>query len=150
MRNGKNPYQVLGVAMNADKAEIKAAYRRLASKYQVSNYQDNPLADLAQEKLDEINEAYDELMGANNYSKTANEKSSYQAEDNYRSNNRQQFNQQQYQAADPCTGRPYQQQDYGYNMNRAYGQRSCCTDLSLLCCLDSCCECMGGDLCTCC
>lgn len=151
MQNGKNPYQVLGVSPHADQAEIKQAYRNLAGKYQASNFIGNPLAELAAEKLAEINEAYDELMGANSYSKTAND-SAYQT-NNYQQTYSKMPNEQygsHYQAADPCSNQPYQQRDYGYNMNRPYSQRSCLGDLSLLCCLDSCCECMGGDLCTCC
>ena len=55
----KDPYQVLGVAPTASDEELKKAYRELARKYHPDNYQDNPLADLAQEKMKEINEAYD-------------------------------------------------------------------------------------------
>ncbi|MBP5166505.1 MAG: DnaJ domain-containing protein [Oscillospiraceae bacterium] len=55
----KDPYSVLGVSPNASEDEIKKAYRDLARKYHPDNYQDNPLADLAQEKMKEINEAYD-------------------------------------------------------------------------------------------
>ena len=57
-----DPYQVLGISRNATEEEIKRAYRDLARKYHPDNYQDNPLADLAQEKMKEINEAYDFLM----------------------------------------------------------------------------------------
>lgn len=55
----KDPYQVLGVSPSASDAEIKKAYHDLARKYHPDNYHDNPLADLAQEKMKEINEAYD-------------------------------------------------------------------------------------------
>ena len=55
----KDPYQVLGVSPTASDEELKKAYRELARKYHPDNYQDNPLADLAQEKMKEINEAYD-------------------------------------------------------------------------------------------
>lgn len=58
----RDPYSVLGVSKNATEDEIKAAYRELARKYHPDNYVDNPLADLASEKMKEINEAYDEII----------------------------------------------------------------------------------------
>ena len=54
----KDPYSVLGVSQSASDDEIKKAYRDLARKYHPDNYQNNPLADLAEEKMKEINEAY--------------------------------------------------------------------------------------------
>jgi molecular chaperone DnaJ len=54
-----DPYSVLGVSPSATDEEIKKAYRELARKYHPDNYHDNPLSDLAQEKMKEINEAYD-------------------------------------------------------------------------------------------
>lgn len=57
----KDPYSVLGVSQSASDAEIKKAYRELARKYHPDNYQNNPLADLAEEKMKEINEAYDTI-----------------------------------------------------------------------------------------
>lgn len=54
----KDPYSVLGVSRNASDDEVKKAYRELARKYHPDNYANNPLADLAQEKMKEINEAY--------------------------------------------------------------------------------------------
>lgn len=53
-----DPYQVLGVSPNASDDEVKAAYRKLVKKYHPDNYVNNPLADLATEKMKEINEAY--------------------------------------------------------------------------------------------
>ena len=58
----KDPYSVLGVSKNADDEAIKNAYRELARKYHPDNYADNPLSDLAGEKMKEINEAYDAIM----------------------------------------------------------------------------------------
>ena len=57
-----DPYQVLGVSPNASDEQIKNAYRELARKYHPDNYANNPLADLAQEKMKEINEAYDQIQ----------------------------------------------------------------------------------------
>lgn len=56
-----DPYSVLGVSPSATDEEVKKAYRDLARKYHPDNYQDNPLADLAQEKMKSINEAYDTI-----------------------------------------------------------------------------------------
>ena len=60
----KDPYAVLGVSRNASDDEVKEAYRELARKYHPDRYSDNPLSDLAQEKMQEINEAYDEIMNS--------------------------------------------------------------------------------------
>ena len=57
-----DPYKVLGVSPNATDDEIKTAYRELAKKYHPDNYAESPLADLASEKMKEINEAYDTIM----------------------------------------------------------------------------------------
>ena len=54
-----NPYEVLGVSETATDEEVKAAYRNLAKKYHPDNYTDSPLADVAEQKMKEINEAYD-------------------------------------------------------------------------------------------
>ena len=57
-----NPYEVLGIKPGASEAEVKAAYKALVKKYHPDKYQNNPLADLAEEKLLEINEAFDQIM----------------------------------------------------------------------------------------
>lgn len=56
-----DPYKVLGVSPDASDEEIKKAYRTLARKYHPDNYVNNPLADLANEKMKQINDAYDSI-----------------------------------------------------------------------------------------
>lgn len=57
-----DPYKVLGISTTASDEEVKDAYRKLARKYHPDNYVNNPLSDLATEKMKEINEAYDEIQ----------------------------------------------------------------------------------------
>lgn len=57
-----NPYQILGVSPDATDEEIKKAYRDLARKYHPDKYRDSDLADLAGEKMKEINAAYEEVQ----------------------------------------------------------------------------------------
>lgn len=52
-------YKILEISENSSDEEIKLAYKKLARKYHPDFYQNNPLADLAEEKLKEVNEAYD-------------------------------------------------------------------------------------------
>ena len=56
-----DPYKVLGVSPSATDEEVKDAYRKLAKKYHPDQYADSPLKDLADEKMKEINEAYDAI-----------------------------------------------------------------------------------------
>lgn len=72
-----NPYEVLGVRENASEEEIKKAYRELVKKYHPDRYNDNPLKDLAEEKMREINEAYDYLL-----KNLSNTRSSYRSSRN--------------------------------------------------------------------
>ena len=57
-----DPYKLLGVSPDATDEEVKKAYRKLAMKYHPDNYVDNPLADLAEERMKEINEAYETIQ----------------------------------------------------------------------------------------
>lgn len=76
-----NPYEVLGIKENSSKDDIKKAYRELAKKYHPDQYEDNPLKDLAEVKMRELNEAYDSLMknhgSSNNSDSSNNNGSSY-------------------------------------------------------------------------
>ena len=58
----KNPYEVLGIPTNASDDEVKRAYRDLTRKYHPDANVNNPLADLAEEKFKEVQEAYDMIM----------------------------------------------------------------------------------------
>lgn len=77
----KNPYEVIGVKEGSNKEEIKRAYRESAKKYHPDQYGNNPLKDLAEEKMRELNEAYDFLM--NNNSGSYREESSYTSSNSY-------------------------------------------------------------------
>ncbi len=57
-----DPYSILGVSPNASDDEIKKAYRALSRKYHPDSYADNPLADLAEEKFKEVQDAYKQIM----------------------------------------------------------------------------------------
>ena len=74
----KDPYEVLGVSRAASENEIKTAYRDLVKKYHPDNYANNPLADLASEKMKEINEAYDAIARARASSSAYQSGGSYQ------------------------------------------------------------------------
>ena len=68
----KNPYEVLGINEGASEEEIKKAYREQVKKYHPDQYQDNPLSKLAEDKLREVNEAYEYLTGKGQTAKTSN------------------------------------------------------------------------------
>ena len=56
-----NPYKVLGVNEGASQEEVRAAYLKLVKKYHPDKYTDPDLKELANEKLVEVNEAYEIL-----------------------------------------------------------------------------------------
>ncbi|HEX3038525.1 MAG TPA: J domain-containing protein [Oscillospiraceae bacterium] len=74
-----DPYKILGVTPNATDAQIKEAYRALAKKYHPDNYSGSPIADLANEKMKEVNEAYDAVINERKQQK----KQGYTTGDNY-------------------------------------------------------------------
>ena len=55
-------YQVLGLRRGATEEEVKAAYRALAQKYDPQNYEVGPLRQQAEQKMNELNEAFDTVM----------------------------------------------------------------------------------------
>ena len=72
-----DPYNVLGILPTATDEEVKTAYRQLAKKYHPDNYVGNPLADVADEKMKEINDAYDEIMKVRKSGKSGSTSADY-------------------------------------------------------------------------
>ena len=204
----KNPYEVLGVREGASEEEIKRAYKELVKKYHPDQYADNPLADLAQEKMKEINDAYNFLMRNKGSYQSGN---SYNTGGNYRQYNytggnlyaqirrliemgriaeaeqmlesisnrdaewyflkgavyirrgwydqarmyiqravNMNPNNPEYRAAlNNLQFRNSTYRDVGRNMGYG-GDMSACDCCTTLLCADCCCECMGGDLISCC
>ncbi len=200
-----DPYSVLGVSKSATDEQIKSAYRELARKYHPDNYVDNPLSDLASEKMKEINDAYDAIMnerrggssssaggysssgsgssfpevrslinqgrleqaqevldGVPPHSRTAewyflNGTVLYrrgwfdQAYTSFATASRMEPNNMEYRNALNNAQRQSQRQyNNPYRTMGGTGGCSSCDLCSSLICADCCCECMGGDLISCC
>ena len=62
MADYKDPYKVLGVDPNATDEQVKNAYRKLARKYHPDKYTDSDMKELAEEKMKEVNSAYEEIQ----------------------------------------------------------------------------------------
>lgn len=206
-----NPYKVLGVNEGATNEEIRAAYLSLVKKYHPDKYTDPDMKQLANEKLKEINEAYDQLTknpgktASSGYSGAAygagGHGGSYSGPeadrfvrarslinagnldgaktilDSIQTRNAEWYylygiiylRQGWYDKAREFLGRAYRTEpgnaEYAqaYNTLRytgnpysrprqstSYGNCSACDICSGLMCADCCCECMGGDLISCC
>ncbi|ADL52874.1 J domain-containing protein [Clostridium cellulovorans] len=83
----RNPYEVLEIKEGASMEEITRAYREIVKRYHPDQYGNNPLKDLAEEKLREANEAYETLKqrgsssssnrSNNNYSNNTSQSAGY-------------------------------------------------------------------------
>ena len=62
-----DPYRVLGVSPNASDDEVKKAYRKLAMKYHPDS---NPGDKNAEQKMKEINAAYDQIVNRDKYAQS--------------------------------------------------------------------------------
>lgn len=60
----RDPYEVLGVSPQASEEEIKSAYRKLAKRYHPDV---NPNDPSAEEKMREVNDAYDRIKNKDKY-----------------------------------------------------------------------------------
>ncbi|MBR6922552.1 MAG: J domain-containing protein, partial [Clostridia bacterium] len=58
----RDPYEVLGVPRGASDDEIKKAYRALAKQYHPDNFTDAGQRARAEEKMKEINAAYERIQ----------------------------------------------------------------------------------------
>lgn len=99
----RNPYEVLGISPNATDDEVKKAYRELSRKYHPDSYVNNPLAELAEEKFKEVQQAYEQIM------KQRQSGSASRANQGY----------------------GYSNAGYGYGNNQAYGDADEQTNLQL-------------------
>lgn len=196
----KSPYEVLGLREGASIDEVKRAYRELVKKYHPDQYADNPLKDLAEQKMREINEAYNTIMQSggqkgNSYSNygyqysgtgiydrviDAINRQDYFTADALLNNIRQRDAQwfylkgrvnlmanrfgEAYSCFKTAVHMEPNNPEYIRALNEmaamaqhyqrnVYYQRSshddCCQQLCTLWLCDTCCECMGGDICSC-
>lgn len=81
-----DPYKVLGISPYDTDEKIKAAYKELAKKYHPDNYDGSPLSDVAEEKMKEINEAYDQIMDERRKNRSK-DYSYYNSANGYKSSN---------------------------------------------------------------
>jgi len=79
----RDPYEILGLQRNASPDQVKKAYRELARKYHPDNYNNSPLRESAERKMQEINEAYDAIISGNAGSYSAGYSGGYPGGANY-------------------------------------------------------------------
>jgi len=83
----RNPYEVLGIPESASIEELKNAYIYLARKFEEDKYADPPLCDIAKQKLEELNWAYDEIIrlrsSNSSYYASGNQYQSYGSNNQY-------------------------------------------------------------------
>ena len=60
----KDPYKILNIKPGATKKEIKEAYNQLVKKYHPDYYKEKHMKELAEQKMKEINEAYDYVVNS--------------------------------------------------------------------------------------
>ena len=72
MAEYKDPYKVLGVNPTDSDDTIKDAYRRLVRKYHPDKYADGDHKELAEEKMKEVNFAYEEIQKMRSGKKSSN------------------------------------------------------------------------------
>lgn len=80
-----DPYKVLGVSPSDSDEDIKKAYKELVKKYHPDKYSNSPLNELADERMAEINGAFDEVMNMRRGGAVNNDNGNtyYSSGDNY-------------------------------------------------------------------
>jgi len=111
-----NYYEILGVQKTATQEEIKKAYRNLAFKYHPDRNPDNPAAE---EKLKQINAAYD-VLGDEAKRKNYDLGGSY-SENAYQQNNS--YNNAYQNAWNQNAYNNYRQYRYTYSQSNQYEQQ---------------------------
>ena len=166
-----DPYKVLGISRDATDEQVKEAYREMAKKYHPDNYQGSPIADLANEKMKEVNEAYDQIMNERKNRKNGGVPTDSRNAEWYFLKGtvlyKRGWMEEAYnhfaKACDMDPSNPEYSAAYNQIKNQrtgAYGgynpgaprQGGCsgCDVCSGLLCADCCCECFGGDFIRCC
>lgn len=80
----RNPYDVLGIPSSATAQQVKEAYKKLSAKYQSEKYP----PEISSRKMDEINEAYDNII----YSRESSGGTYNTSDNNYNSSSSQYSN----------------------------------------------------------
>lgn len=80
----RNPYDVLGIPSSATIEQVKDAYRKLSAEYRSDKYS----PEFSSKKMDEINEAYDNII----YSRESSSRSYNSSDNNYDSSSAQYSN----------------------------------------------------------
>lgn len=73
-----DPYTVIGVSPGASDEDIKKKYRELVKKFHPDRYSGTGMEDVANEKMQRVNEAYDAIMSERKGKKTQSSGSRYQ------------------------------------------------------------------------
>lgn len=203
-----DPYKILGITSNVSDDEVRTAYRELSKKYHPDLNQSSPASDMAEEKMVELNQAYDEIMDMRRGSANmSSQNSSYDSESIQFSDVRREIQAGNITVADDmlengqlphnaewsflkgsvCHARGWLNEAYNhfsnavqqdpsnpeyhaafnrmtnsrqgemngnpnpYNTSRnSGGGCNACNMCQGIICADCCCECMGGDLVSCC
>ncbi len=83
-----DPYKILGVSRDASDDDIKSAYRALARKYHPDNFAtDETARSMAEDKMKEINEAYDAVQNERKHGRSYGSASSSTGDTSYNRSN---------------------------------------------------------------